>query len=297
MALDTQRLWERRCARERTAFGSSFAPIDPTSDEIVATADEHDGRRDFAGSSRQLGRHRARRWLIRAAIAGFVLAMVLSLAAFGFELALPSVRGAPARVAAIVRAHHGKIDALPAPARLAAAVVAVEDRHFFSNVFMDVFDGMARGALATVRQAGDPGGSTIDQQLAKQLYPRSVGLGGTLEEIGLGVKLSVTFSKPQILGMYLNSIYYGHGYWGDATAALGYFGTDPDHLSWAQAAMLAGLPQAPSDYDPVQHLALAKKRQRHVLDMLVVNHVLNRAQADAAYRAPLHLLRSAQPSQ
>jgi len=207
----------------------------------------------------------------------------------GYELALPSVRDAQTRVVAIVRAHHAQMDTLPIPTKLAAAVVAVEDEHFYSNVFVNMFDGAARSAWATVHQRGDPGGSTIAQQLAKQLYPHGPGLSATLAEIGLGLKLSVTFSKSQILDMYLNSIYYGNGYWGDATAARGYFGTDPDHLTWAEASMLAGLPQAPSAYDPVQHLALAKSRQRHVLDLLVVNHVLSQAQADAAYSAPLHL--------
>jgi membrane peptidoglycan carboxypeptidase len=222
-------------------------------------------------------------------MAGAVLAIGLSLAAVGYELALPSVHDAPTRVAAIVRAHHAAIDTLPLPTKLAAAVVAVEDEHFYSNVFLNVFDGASRAALSAIRHSGDPGGSTIPQQLAKQLYPHSSGLSATLDEIGLGVKLSVTFSKPQILSMYLNSIYYGHGYWGDAAAARGYFSTDPNQLTWPEAAMLAGLPQAPSAYDPVRHLALAKRRQRHVLDLLVVNHILSETQADAAYRAALPL--------
>ena len=91
--------------------------------------------------------------------------------------------------------------------------------------------------------------------------------------------------------MYLNAIYYGNGYWGYMTAARGYFGVSPSELTWSQAAMLAGLPQAPSDYDPVLHLALAKQRQRQVLDQLVANHILTAAQSDAAYQAPLHLHR------
>ncbi len=215
--------------------------------------------------------------------------MLVSSAGFVYELTLPSVRNAPARVAAIVRTHHAELGTLPVPTKLAAAVVAVEDEHFYSNVFVNVFDGAARGGLAALRQSGDPGGSTIAQQLAKQLYPHGAGLGGTIDEIGLGVKLSLTFSKSQILAMYLNSIYYGHGFWGDTAAARGYFGTDPDHLSWAEAAMLAGLPQAPSAYDPVEHLALAKYRQRHVLELLVVNHDLSQAQSDAAYWAALPL--------
>jgi membrane peptidoglycan carboxypeptidase len=89
--------------------------------------------------------------------------------------------------------------------------------------------------------------------------------------------------------MYLDAVYYGHGYWGEVAAARGYFGVNPDALDWAQAAMLAGLPEAPSAYDPLEHLALAKLRQRHVLNQLVVNQFLTAAQANAAYAEPLGL--------
>ncbi len=220
------------------------------------------------------------------------LVVVVCGVATGYELALPSVSDAPSRVAAILRAHHGTPGSLPLPAKLADSVVAVEDEHFYSNVFLNVFDGAARAALATLRRRGDPGGSTIAQQLAKILYPHGAGLGGTLEEIGLGVKLALSFPKPQILEMYLNAVYFGNGYWGDVAAARGYFGVDPGQLTWAQAALLAGLPQAPTAYDPEVHLGLAKERQRHVLDQLVVNHLLTRTEADAASRAPLGLLRA-----
>jgi membrane peptidoglycan carboxypeptidase len=218
-----------------------------------------------------------------------VIVLALALSGVGYELALPSVSDAPARVTAIVRAHHGEVARLPLPTKLAEAVVAVEDEHFYSNVFVNVFDGAGRAALASTGRSGDPGGSTIAQQLAKQLYPHGPGLGGTLEEVGLGVKLSLAYSKAQILEMYLNVVYYGNGYWGDVAAARGYFGTSLDQLTWAEAAMLAGLPQAPSAYDPLEHLALAKQRQRHVLDQLVANHLLTAAQADTAYRASLPL--------
>jgi hypothetical protein len=236
-------------------------------------------------STRSSRGHRGRRLLL--VVLG--LLVVLCGSAVGFELALPSVSNAPERVAAILRAHHGTPGSLPLPGKLADAVVAVEDEHFYSNVFLNVFDGAARAALATLRRQGDPGGSTIAQQLAKILYPHGSGLGGTLEEIGLGVKLALSFSKPEILEMYLNAVYYGNGFWGDVAAARGYFGVDPSQLSWAQAALLAGLPQAPTSYDPVRHLGLAKARQQHVLDQLVVNHVLTRAEAAAAAQAPLGL--------
>ncbi len=236
-------------------------------------------------ASAQVSRHRRRRWpfVVAAAI------LLVVLAGVSFELALPSVSNAPSRVRAMLRFHHGTMDGLPLPVKLADAVVAVEDEHFYSNVFLNVFDGAARAGLATLRRGGDPGGSTIAQQLAKILYPHGAGLGGILEEIGLGVKLSLTFSKQQILDMYLNAVYYGNGYWGEAAAARGYFGVSPRQMSWAEASMLAGLPQAPSAYDPVRHFGLAKQRQRHVLNQLVSNHLLTRNAADAAYRAPLVL--------
>jgi membrane peptidoglycan carboxypeptidase len=150
-------------------------------------------------------------------------------------------------------------------------------------------DGAGRAALATLQASDDPGGSTIAQQLAKQLYGHGSGLGETLREVGLGVKLSLRYTKPQILDMYLNAVYYGHGYWGDVAAANGYFGRAPYALDWAQASLLAGLPQAPSAYDPLEHLQLAKERQHHVLDRLVANGYLTKAEANAAYAQPLGL--------
>ncbi len=232
-----------------------------------------------------------RRRLVRVVVAllGIVLALVL--AGLGYELSLPSVADAPTQVATIVRVHGGELGHLPLPTKLAEAEVAVEDEHFYSNVLLDVFDGAARAALTALHSSGDPGGSTIAQQLAKQLYPSSSSFAGTLEQVGLGLKLSLSYSKPRILEMYLNAIYYGNGYWGYLNAARGYFGVVPGRLNWAEASLLAGLPQAPSAYDPVIHFGLAKQRQLQVLDQLVANHVLTGVQAQAAYKAPLPLHR------
>jgi penicillin-binding protein 1A len=230
---------------------------------------------------------------VRGTAAIGVAAAALVLAACLYELSLPGVGNAQARVSAILHAHHDEMGHLPLPTKLSEAVVAVEDKHFYSNTVVDVFDGAARAALAVLNSSStDPGGSTISQQLAKELYGKGRGVGATLQEIGLGVKLSLTYSRPQVLEMYLNVVYYGNGYWGDEAAAEGYFRTNPYNLSWAEAAMLAGLPNAPSAYDPVYHFKLAKERQQHVLDRLVADHVITAAQAAAAYRAPVPLRRS-----
>jgi membrane peptidoglycan carboxypeptidase len=217
--------------------------------------------------------------------------MALATVGAGFVY-LESLRGvgdAQARVRSILLAHHGVPVALPPPPRLGAAIVAVEDEHFYSNFAVNILDGAGRAALATLHTSGDPGGSTIAQQLAKQLYGSGSDSGGALQEIGLAVKLSLNFPESTILNMYLNVIYYGNGYWGDGAAAQGYFGTSPRSLDWAEAALLAGLPQAPTEYDPLVHLALAKERQRQVLDQLVATHILTSAQANSAYHEALPL--------
>ena len=232
---------------------------------------------------------RLRRYILRIVVVGLAILLALVLSGLGYNLSLPGVGDAKARVQQILSLHHGALGTLPVPAKLGAAIVAVEDEHFYSNVALNVFDGAARAALASFHANGDPGGSTIAQQLAKQLYGGGAGGGATLQEIGLGVKLALSYSKVEILKMYLNAIYFGNGYWGYVAAARGYFGADPNDLTWGEAAMLAGLPEAPSAYDPLQHLALAKQRQRHVLDQLVVNHYLSTAQANAAYATALPL--------
>jgi membrane peptidoglycan carboxypeptidase len=233
---------------------------------------------------RRLGRR-----LLKVLAILFVIALALFLAGAVYVISLPGVGDAETRVQQILASHHGTYSPPPPPRKLGDAVVVTEDEHFYSNFLVNVLDGFGRAALATLHTSQDPGGSTIQQQLAKQIYRHGGGLFGTLQEIGLGVKLSLSYSKPQILSMYLNAVYYGNGYWGDVAAARGYFGKRPAALDWAQAAMLAGLPNAPSAYDPLEHYTLAKERQRHVLDQLVVNHYLTQAQADAAFREPLQL--------
>jgi membrane peptidoglycan carboxypeptidase len=213
-----------------------------------------------------------------------VLAVIALAAGFAYLSSLRGVADAQQRASRLMASHH-EAAAMPAPGRLVAAVVSVEDEHFADNVAVNVLSGVGRAGLAAVEGGGDPGGSTIEQQLARQLYPG----GSTLQDIGLGVKLALRYDKAQIIRMYLNVSYYGNGFWGLAEAARGYFATAPAHVSWAEAAMLGGLLQAPSDYDPLSHYALGRARERHVLQQLVVNHHLSPGQAAAISAAPLPL--------
>jgi membrane peptidoglycan carboxypeptidase len=232
---------------------------------------------------------RGTRIVRRVLLAAAGVVVVLFVAGAVYLVTLPGVGDAQLRARQIMLAHGESVAALPTPPKLVDSVISVEDEHFYNNVVVNVLTGAGRAALAALQTSQDPGGSTIDQQLAKQLYGHGEGVGSTLREIGLGVKLALHYSKRQILQMYLNVVYYGHGYWGVQQAAQGYFHTAPAQLTWAEASMLAGLLQAPSAYDPLAHYALGRQRQRHVLTQLVVNHHLTSAQATAIYAAGVPL--------
>ena len=225
------------------------------------------------------------RWALRACLIALLLpATVLA----GAELGTPSVAGAPSRVAAIDRAS-GSIPVEVDPSwPIARAIVAAEDSGFYSDHGLDVA-GIVRALWGRITGV-DLGGSTITQQLAKAVYTEGgTGLGDRVLQVALALKLEGHYTKAAILSMYLSAVYYGHGYVGVLAASEGYFGLPPDRLSWAQASLLAGLPQAPTRLDPLRHLSLAKQRQAYVLGRLVATGVLTEAQADTADQAPLGL--------
>jgi penicillin-binding protein 1A len=110
------------------------------------------------------------------------------------------------------------------------------------------------------------------------------------EQVGLGIKLAVTYSRAQILLMYADVVYFGHGFYGLAAASCGYYGVAPARLTWPQAALLAGVVQAPSADDPIAHLQVARAREFHVLSRLAATGRLTPAQATSAFRQPLGLV-------
>ena len=204
---------------------------------------------------------------------------ILAVASTLFLVSLPDVGDAEARVARVLRAHGAKDPHVIPSSRLARAVVAVEDQRFYRHHGIDAI-GVGRSLVRSITgSSGDSGGSTITQQLARQLYGR-----GTLADLGLALKLEFRYSKPEILEMYLSVVYYGHGQWGADAASRAYFNKPPRQLDWAEASLLAGLLQAPSAYDPVEHFRRARARQREVLNQLVVTHVLTQRAADDAYQ-------------
>lgn len=235
---------------------------------------------------------RRRRWrLLRRAIALLLILVTLGVLAFGgLLLVTPSVGNAPELAQAQDLAHHVVYPGPPVARRFAASLVATEDHRFYSEPGIDPF-AIARVIAATVTGQGDQGGATIDQQLAKMLY--TSGRSGPrveAEQVALAVKLFLTYRRPQILRMYADVAYFGHGYYGLSAASCGYFGTTPAGLSWPKAALLAGLVQGPSADDPIAHYARARARELHVLSRLVATGVISQAQATAGFRRPLRLV-------
>ena len=174
---------------------------------------------------------------------------------------------------------------------LARAVVATEDERFYRHHGIDAV-GLARAIPYDLAHASfAQGASTITEQVAKLLY-----LHGNdhtpwlkLEDMALAVKLENRYSKSQILAAYLSSAYFGAGAYGIAAASRRYFGIQPARLTLGQASLLAGLPQAPSDDDPLVHPAAARARQVEVLRSLVRVGAVTAARAEHVLLRPLRL--------
>jgi penicillin-binding protein 1A len=161
-----------------------------------------------------------------------------------------------------------------------AAFVAIEDRRFYHHWGIDP-RGIGRAVLADLRGGGvRQGGSTITQQLAKTNF-----LSGDrtikrkAQEIIIAFWLEAWLTKKEILSRYLSSVYFGDGVYGLRAAAHHYFHRDPEELTLAQSAMLAGLVQAPSRLAPTQHLAAAQARSRLVLQAMADTRVISAARA------------------
>ncbi len=164
------------------------------------------------------------------------------------------------------------------------ALVATEDKRFYEHGAVDFFS-IGR-ALYTNIIAGQTveGGSTITQQLVKNLFLSSKRImSRKVEEIFLAYLMEHYYSKDEIITMYLNTIYYGTDYYGIKAASEGYFNTDPKDLNLSQAAVLAGIPQAPSYFNPVSNMDATKQRQRTVLTLMAQQGIISYADIDRAY--------------
>jgi len=180
------------------------------------------------------------------------------------------------------------------PGHLVEAVMAVEDRRFYSHFGVDLV-GSGRALLANLR-AGRvvQGGSTITQQLAKNLFLSSERTyKRKAQEVLLALWLERRFTKDEILALYLNRVYFGAGAWGAEAASRRYFGKPADDLSIGEAALLAGLLKAPSRYAPTSDVRRASVRATVVLDLMYATGTITEAERIAAAETPIRVSRGA----
>jgi penicillin-binding protein 1A len=178
------------------------------------------------------------------------------------------------------------------PPHLIQAFIASEDSRFFQHGGLD-FLSILRAVWKNL-WAGElvQGGSTITQQVTKSLLlSPEKSFSRKIKEAFLAYRMDQNLSKRDILFIYLNQIYLGHGAYGVEAAAQTYFGKKSKELNLAESAMLAGLPQAPSRYSPLMNFQRAKERQRYVLKRMVEEGYLSSWQAQTAEQLPLYLAR------
>ncbi|MGO8950150.1 MAG: transglycosylase domain-containing protein [Ktedonobacterales bacterium] len=265
------------CPRWREGLGRAGTWFKPT------------GRSRREAGKSSLPMNRCRRWARRLRRAGLIVlalvAIVTAVLGVAWQVA-PSVDGLGAWVRAQDDVHRAPYTPISQISPwVPRALVAIEDERFYQHHGIDTI-GLIRAAWDDLR-AGRivEGGSTLTAQLAKNAYLQGNDhtIPRKLEDLLLAVKIEQKYSKSQILEYYLNLVYFGQGAYGIGAAATRYFGLrQPSRLDLAQAALLAGLVQAPGYYDPWCHPALARARQLTVLDHMVAQGMISQAQAQAA---------------
>ncbi|MFD2117523.1 transglycosylase domain-containing protein [Paenibacillus yanchengensis] len=174
------------------------------------------------------------------------------------------------------------------------ATLAIEDRRFYDHFGFDM-KGLARAAVVNVQHmSAKQGASTLTQQLARNLYlTHEKTWQRKLKEAFYTTQLEMKYSKDEILAMYLNQIYYGHGSYGIEAAAQFYFSKKADQLNLAESTLLAGIPKGPKYYSPYNNMKAAKDRQRTILQAMVEQGTITEMEANQAHQevlqfAPAH---------
>jgi len=184
------------------------------------------------------------------------------------------------------------------PEVVKAAIISVEDQNFYSHWGID-FLGVARASLKNL-MAGRvvEGGSTLTQQLSKNLFltpERS--FRRKIQEAMLSIQIERYYTKEQILTMYVNQHFMGHGQYGFAAAAEFYFGKDLKDLNIEEAALLAALPRSPINYSPILHPERALTRRNYAIDRMVAERKITVAQGEEAKSHPIKLVEKQRPDE
>ncbi len=161
------------------------------------------------------------------------------------------------------------------------AVISVEDRRFYDHPGIDII-AIGRATINDIKAMSFvEGGSTITQQLAKNIYfTQEKKITRKIAEVFMAFEIEKAYEKDEILELYLNTSYFGDGYYTVKEASRGYFGKEPEDMTDYECIMLAGIPNAPSVYAPTKNPDLAKQRQRQVADKMVRNGYLTEEEAE-----------------
>jgi membrane peptidoglycan carboxypeptidase len=256
-----------------------------------SASDEGDEYEDVGyEGTRPLKQRSWRRRLALGVVKVFTVLIALFLAAVALLYAFTPPASQATRLAAAQAAEHQiAYPGPPVPQYFAEALVATEDHRFYADPGVDPL-ALIRVAASWLTGHTDGGGSTIDQQLAKNLYTSGhSSFPQIVEQVAVAVKLNRAYSRAEILRLYAEIAYYGHGYYGLQAASCGYFGRPPAQLTVVQAAMLAGAVNAPTYDDPLAYPAQARARLVHVIDRMASVGYLTEVQQNAALHAPLDL--------
>ena len=161
------------------------------------------------------------------------------------------------------------------------AVISVEDKRFFKHGGIDII-AIGRAAINDIKAMSYvEGGSTITQQLAKNMYfTQEKIMERKIAEVFMAWEIEANYSKEDIFELYVNSIYFGDGYYTVKEACEGYFNKEISEMTDYECIMLAGIPNAPSVYAPTVNPELAKQRQRQVMDKMIENGYLTEEEAN-----------------
>lgn len=203
----------------------------------------------------------------------------------GYQMYRDAVEKVPiSEKVASIRSAPGFTEYEDLPTLYVEAVISVEDKRFWSHHGVDYL-AIARAAWNDVRSLSFvEGGSTITQQLMKnQYFTQDKNFERKFAEIFAAWDMEREYTKEEIFELYVNTIYFGSGYYGIHDAAQGYFGKDPAGLTESEAVMLAGLPNAPSVYSLDANPALARQRMRQVLDSMVDCGAISQTESDRIF--------------
>lgn len=231
-------------------------------------------------------------WLIRL----ILVVVLIVLVAFGFMYLYfrfhdnVGLRVQQAVMQKVVARHERYLPYSHIPAVFRNAMIATEDRRFFSDPGIDPI-GIARSVVVDVEKDGYvEGGSTITQQLVdNSIIGRQKTIHRKILQAFYAIGVYDTMSKPETFALYANVIYFGAGAYGLYDAAVTYFGKTPSQLNAGELTMLAGLPNSPSLFDPLTNLKLARQRQAIVLDNMVDDGLITKSQSEKIFLDPIHL--------